>query len=160
MFQLKPLSREAISEAIESAVRYRLHNEPGAAESLCLDVLAVDPDNQEALKNLVLAMSDRFGKGYALGDSNINVYIERLRDDYERAYYHGLIFEKRAKAMLASGGLYAYEMLVNAMECFERAGSLRPNGTNDPALRWNECARVIDRNNLQPHIPSANDMLE
>ena len=49
---------------------------------------------------------------------------------------------------------------MDAMECFERAESLRPGGINDPVLRWNECARLIDRNRLQPHIPSANDMLE
>ena len=160
MYQLKPLSREAIAEALESAARYRLHNEPGAAESLCLDVLAVEPDNQEALKNIVLAMSDRLGKGYAIGSSDINDYVERLCDEYERAFYNGVVFEKRAKAMLANGGLYAYEMCAKAMECFERAESLRPDGINDPVLRWNECARLIDRNRLHPHIPSANDMIE
>ena len=69
MFELRPLHVEAIPAALEKANRYRLLNEPGAAESIYLDVLAIDPDNQEALINLVLAMSDRFGKDYAVGDS-------------------------------------------------------------------------------------------
>ena len=33
-----------------------LLNEPGAAESIYLDILAIDPNNQEALKNIILAM--------------------------------------------------------------------------------------------------------
>ncbi|MEO8648179.1 MAG: hypothetical protein ABI539_03340, partial [Acidobacteriota bacterium] len=62
MFDLKPLDQDAIPAALEKANRYRLLNEPGAAESIYLDILAVEPDDQEALKNIVLAMSDRFGK--------------------------------------------------------------------------------------------------
>ena len=42
MFELKPLSREAIPAALEKAMRYRLLNEPGAAESICHDVLRTD----------------------------------------------------------------------------------------------------------------------
>ena len=46
MFELKPLNQDAIPAALEKAMRYRLLNEPGAAESICLDVLQIDPDNQ------------------------------------------------------------------------------------------------------------------
>lgn len=63
MFELKPLSDEAIPAALEKAGRYRLLNEPAEAESICLDVLKTDPDNQIALITLLLAVSDRFGKG-------------------------------------------------------------------------------------------------
>ena len=69
MFELKRLSSEAIPEALEKAERYRLLNEPGEAESICLDVLKTDPDNQQALIILLLAVSDRFGKGYGVGDA-------------------------------------------------------------------------------------------
>ena len=57
MFQLKPLSKEAIPAALEKAMRYRLLNEPGEAESICHDILGADPDNQEALVTLLLALS-------------------------------------------------------------------------------------------------------
>lgn len=160
MFELKPLSHEAVPAALEKANRYRLLNEPGAAESIYLDILAVEPDNQEALKNIVLAMSDRFGKDYAVGDTNINDYLARLSDEYERAYYSGIVYERRAKATLNKGGLQAYELFVQAMECFERAEELRPAGDDDPILRWNACARIIKRNNLRPHVQSAGDTLE
>jgi hypothetical protein len=160
IFELKKLHPEAIPAALEKANRYRLLNEPGAAESIYLDVLAVEPDNQEALKNLVLAMSDRFGKDYAVGDTHINDYVAKLTDEYERAYYTGIVYERRAKATLAKGGLQAYELFVQAMDLFERAEAMRPPGDDDAILRWNACARIIKRNNLRPHVQSAGDTLE
>ena len=46
MFELKPLSRDGIAGALARGERYRLLNEPGAAESIYLDVLQIDPDIQ------------------------------------------------------------------------------------------------------------------
>lgn len=159
MFELKPLHPEAIPAALDKARHYRLLNEPGAAESICLDVLAADPDNQDALIDLVLAMSDRFGKDYAVGDSHINDFLARIQGEYERSYYSGIVFERRAKAMLSRDGLNAYEMFVKAMECFERAEKVRPAGNDDAILRWNGCARVINRNRLGPR-EMADDFIE
>jgi TPR repeat protein len=159
MFEPKPLSREAIPAALEKANRYRLLNEPGAAESICLDVLAVDPDNQEALVAIVLAMSDRFGKDYSIGDTHVNEYLKRISDEYQRAYYAGIVYERRAKATLLKNGVGAYELFRQAMECFERAETMRPAGNDDPILRWNGCARVINRNRLGP-IESPDDFIE
>lgn len=160
MFELKPLSHEAVAAALEKANRYRLLNEPGAAESIYLDILAVEPDNQEALKNIVLAMSDRFGKDYAVGDTHINDFVAILTDEYEKAYYTGIVYERRAKATLAKGGLQAFELFSQAMDWFEKAESLRSAGNDDAILRWNGCARVINRNDLKPHVVSASDTLE
>ena len=42
MFDLKPLDPDAVPAALARAERYRLLNEPSEAESICLDVLAVD----------------------------------------------------------------------------------------------------------------------
>jgi len=160
MFELKPISTEAIPSALEKANRYRLLNEPGAAESIYLDILAVDPDNQEAIKNLVLAMSDRFGKDYAVGDTHINEYVAKLRDEYQRAYYTGIVYERRAKATLNKGGLQAYELFVHAMEWFEKADDMMGDHNEEAKLRWNGCARIINRNQLQPHVMGATDTLE
>ena len=159
MFELKKLSSEAVPAALEKANRYRLLNEPGAAESIYLDVLAVDPDNQEALRNIILSMSDRFGKDYVVGDARVAEYIMRLQDDYERNYYTGIMYERRAKATLHKNGVGAYELFRQAMECFEKAEAMRPSGNDDPILRWNGCARVITANNLQPR-DMGSDFLE
>jgi len=160
MFELKPLHHEAIPAALEKANRYRLLNEPGAAESIYLDILAIDPDNQEALVNIVLAMSDRFSKDYAVGDGRIQDYLSKIDGEYERAYYTGIVYERRAKAALAKGGINAYELFDQAMQSFEKAETIRPAGNDDPILRWNGCARVIKRNNLTPRELSAGDLLE
>jgi hypothetical protein len=159
MFELKRLSKDAVPSALEKANRYRLLNEPGAAESIYLDILAIDPDNQEALINIVLAMSDRFGKDYAIGDGRVTEYLTRISGDYERTYYSGIMYERRAKAVLAKGGIGAYELFRQAMDCFETAESMRPAGNDDTILRWNGCARIITRNNLRPR-DMGHDFLE
>jgi tetratricopeptide (TPR) repeat protein len=160
MFELKPLNHEAIPAALEKANRYRLLNEPGAAESIYLDILSIDPDNQEALVNIVLAMSDRLAKDYAVGDGRIQDHLAKIDDEYKRAYYTGIVYERRAKAALAKGGINAYELFEQAMEWFEKAEEIRPAGNDDPILRWNGCARIINRNNLAPRELSAGDLLE
>jgi tetratricopeptide (TPR) repeat protein len=159
MYELKPLSPEAVPSALEKANRYRLLNEPGAAESIYLDILAIDPDNQEALRNIILAMSDRFGKDYAIGDTRVAEYIMRLEDDYERNYYTGIMYERRAKAILSRGGVGAFELFRQAMDCFEKAEAMKPVNNDDPILRWNGCARIITANNLQPR-DMGSDFLE
>lgn len=152
MFDLKPLSREAVPAALEKATRYRLLNEPGEAESICHDVLAVDPENQQALVTLLLAMTDRFGKGYSVGMTQTQEVLRQIRDPYERAYYAGIVEERRAKALLQQGGpgagFHAYEFLREAMECYEKAEAIRPPGNDDALLRWNACARMIMQNKL------------
>ena len=39
MFELKPITRNAVPTALQKAERYRLLNEPVAAESICRDAL-------------------------------------------------------------------------------------------------------------------------
>lgn len=152
MFELKTLSKEAVPAALERAKHYRLLNEPGAAESICLDILKVEPDNQEALITLVLAMSDRLATDYAVGDTRIQDYLSQIQGEYERAYYTGIVYERRAKAILKKGAIgsesTAYELFRQAMDWFEKAEAIRPTGNDDVILRWNGCARVIMSNKL------------
>jgi hypothetical protein len=152
MFELKSLSPEAVPAALEKANHYRLLNEPGAAESICLDILQIEPDNQEALVTLVLAMSDRFARDYSIGDSRIQDYLSRIKDDYERAYYTGIVYERRAKAALnkrlSGSESTAYEFFRQAMNWFEKAEAIRPAGNDDVILRWNGCARIVMNNKL------------
>ena len=44
-FELKSISEKSIPEALAKVERYRLLNEPGLAESICLDILAIVPDH-------------------------------------------------------------------------------------------------------------------
>jgi len=89
MSDLKTLSKNAIPGALEKAERYRLLNEPAEAESICLDVLAADPENQQALITLLLAVTDRFSKTYGVSDTQAKQILTRIRGEYEHAYYRG-----------------------------------------------------------------------
>ena len=147
MFNLKSLSESSIEAALEKAVRYRLLNEPEDAESICRDVLAVDPDNQRALVTLTLALTDQFGVNLPDQDQESQEIAARLQSEYEREYYAGIISERRAKAIrhraIPGWGYSAFEWLSRAMECYERAEKLRPKDNDDATLRWNSCARLI-----------------
>lgn len=146
--KLKPISSMAVPEALQKAERYRLLNEPWEAQSICEDILAADPDNQEALIQLVLAMTDQIGDG--ISESETRSVISRLHDDYHRAYYAGIVYERSAKAILKARHpgchMAAADSLQEAMEWFERAESIRPSSNDDAILRWNTCARMIMRN--------------
>lgn len=152
-FNLKPISTEAIAEALQKAERYRLLNEPAQAESICQDVLAVDHSNQQALIMLLLALTDQFGHGVSA--SRARDVLRRLTGEYEKEYYGGIIWERMAHAQLRqaspNSAFTAYDAFRKAMECYERAEALRPPGNDDPILRWNTCARILMRNqNLRP----------
>src|SRR5438034_9179791 len=130
MSELKSLSKEAVPAALEKAMRYRLLNEPAEAESICLDVLKADPENQEAIITLLLALTDRFTKGYGVSDTQIKQLLGRIRSDYGRAYYSGIFAERRAKTKLTQNTpgfrFKTYDLFSEAMYCFEQAESLSP----------------------------------
>lgn len=166
MFELKPLQPSAVSAALEKAERYRLLNEALEAESICLDVLEVEPENQRALITLLLALTDQFERVQAAKVSRAHEVAGRLQTDYHRAYYAGIIFERQAKAALKrhapGSGSVAYGQFCEAMSCYERAAELASGDNNDATLRWNACARTMNRNpDLAPaHENPAPDMLE
>src|SRR5262245_34911353 len=145
-FELKAISPEAVTRALAKAERYRLLNEPGEAESICRDVLGIEPDNQEALTSLILALTEQFHDDKSTVVEALAT-VDRLRDDYERVYYAGIVAERRAKARLRHGmpgcGPQAYEWLRDAMDRYEQAEAMRPVGNDDAVLRWNACARLI-----------------
>ena len=157
MSELKPLSKEAIPAALEKAERYRLLNEPAEAESICLDVLTADRENQEAIVTLLLALTDRFEKGYSVSDTQTKELLSRMKSEYDRAYYSGIVAERRAKAKLRQGTpdcrFQAYDLFREAMSWFEKAEAIRPPGNDDAVLRWNTCTRIIERNSLVAREP-------
>jgi len=156
-FELKTLSPEAVPRALAKAERYRLLNEPGEAESICLDALDADADNQEAVVTLLLALTEQFDDDTTSRVGDAWKCAERIHSDYDRAYYTGIIWERRAKARLRRGvpdcGPRAYEWLREAMSWYEKAEAIRPAGNDDALLRWNTCARLIMRDpRLEPAL--------
>jgi hypothetical protein len=154
MFQLKPISIESIPAAIEKAERYRLLDEPGLAESICLDILEADPHNAKAIIILLLAITDQFNTSSSGDVNRARQLLPRLQNDYERNYYAGIISEREGKAILnrrtTLSQFAPYEWLSEAMGFFEKAEAIRPTGNDDAILRWNTCARLIMRHHLKP----------
>ena len=162
MFELKPISPGGIPAALQKAERYRLLNEPTAAESICLDILEVEPGNQAALVMLLLARTDQFADTKGAGLAKAKEVLPRLRDEYTRAYYAGVMYERHAKALLRAGrpgtSPMAYEAFRIAMEHYERALAHRSGDNDEAALRWNTCARIL---NASPHLaPRSEDRYE
>ncbi len=158
MFPVKPISRDGVPAALQKAERYRLLGEPTAAQSICLDVLAIEPENQQAAITLLLAITDQFPEAPAEGERRAREVLPRLRDEYKRTYYEGIIYERHAKAVLGrdapGAGSMAYEWFRKAMALYERAEALRPPGNDEAILRWNTCARILDRapDHLRPRV--------
>ena len=149
MFELKRLSTSAIPAALAKAERYRLLNEPEEAQSICEDVLGADPDNFEAVRVLILALTDTFHSQEPNTVSRAQELVARLPSEYERAYFAGLVAERRARALLRRGGpgraVPAGDLLREAMRSFERAEDVKPSDNDDALLRWNACARLFER---------------
>jgi hypothetical protein len=151
MSELRKIHAESIPRAISKAERYRLLNEPREAESICKDVLAIDPEHQEASVILLLAITDQFPhKRLKLKDAK--ALLPSLKDDYTRHYYTGVALERWAKRLLAEGGhdYASYEYLTEAMASYDKAQAIAGPSNEDATLRWNTCARMIVRYNLEP----------
>jgi tetratricopeptide (TPR) repeat protein len=164
-FELKRLTAASIPAAIERAERYRLLNEPALAESICLDVLAVDPENARTLVLLLLAVTDQFSESIRLKLEQAKELLDRLPDPYQKAYYAGIICEREARASLSraahGAGSAAYERLRDAMQLYEEAERIRPPGNDEALFRWNTCARTIMSEHLEPaSVDDSTFMLE
>jgi tetratricopeptide (TPR) repeat protein len=157
MFPLKPLALEAVPGALAKVERYRLLNEPEQAESICRDVLDAAPGQTDALVMLILTLSDQFAKRPRLVEEALAA-SRQLTAEYERAYYTGMIWERRARARYELGGYgsttFVHTWFQEAMSWFEKAEALRPPGNDEALLRWNTCARFL---NTHPEVQADRD---
>jgi len=143
--KLKTISKSGAAKAISKALSYRYLNEPEEAESICRDILAVEPDHQVALRLLGLAITDQFTGNVSDRYAEAESVFQSLTDRYERLYYTGLLHERQAKAQLRAGRPLRTlaALFENAMACFEQAEKIRPPDSEDAILRWNRCVRIL-----------------
>jgi len=149
-YQLKSISKAGIAEALAKVELYRYLNEPDESESICRDILAVDPQHQLALRLLGLSITDQFTGGVTDRCREAEEAFQRLANPYERLYYTGLLQERRAKAQLHAGQLphVVYPLFERALQCFADAEKIRPPGNDDAILRWNRCVRLLQTPSL------------
>jgi hypothetical protein len=147
-FELKRLSRDAIDAALKRALHYRYLNQPHLAESICRDILDAAPDHEEARVTLIMSLCDQFGTADSMHVPDVLAIASSLSEPYDRAYYCGLVCERRAEAALLKGGpvagAIAYDWFLRAMDRYAEAEPLRPAGNDDALLRWNTCARTLN----------------
>ena len=145
--KLKVISKSGIAEALSKVTLYRSLNEPEEAESICDDILAVEPDNQVAQRLLGLAITDQFTGQASDRYAEVESIFGSLSDPYERAYYLGLLYERRAKAQMRAGRppQFFLALFKDAMDHFEQAERIHPPENDDAVLRWNRCVRLLHR---------------
>lgn len=152
-FELKQLSSAAVPRALDRAERYRLLNQPDQAESICRDILRIEPEHQKALVILILALTDQFEAGWAERFNRSLELVSKLKDEYHIVYYTGIVYERRARARLhqslPNSDSIAYEWFRRAMNEYEKAERLKPTDDDEALLRWNSCARMIMDNDLR-----------
>ena len=149
-YQLKSISRAGIAEALAKVELYRYLNEPEESESICRDILAVDPQQQLALRLLGLSITDQFTGGISDRYSEVEEVFQKLADPYERLYYTGILYERRAKAQLCAGQSphTLLPLFERALQNFGEAEKIRPAGNDDAILRWNRCVRLLQTPSL------------
>lgn len=147
--ELKQVPRGGMSTALAMAQRCRDVGEPEEAESICLDVLEEEPGNREALVLLLLARTDLLDQGLPGGVERAREPLSGLTDEYDRAYYAGIVYERQARYLLRARGrrssFVAWDWFQHAMDHFEAASRVAPDRV-EPVLRFNACIRLIARN--------------
>src|SRR5258708_15886045 len=122
MSELKPISPDSVPGALAKAERYRLLNEPSEAESICLDILEIEPGNQQALISLILALTDQIPQ-HAGAFAHALATVDRLEAAYDRAYYAGIAWERRVKAYCYRIGRsshdYPHKSIIIALPPFQ-----------------------------------------
>jgi tetratricopeptide (TPR) repeat protein len=144
-YKLKHISTAGIPEAMAKAQLYRSLNEPEEAESICRDILAVDGQHQLALRVLGLALTDQFTGGPSDRVRETEEIFQLLSDPYERLYYAGIVYERRAKAQFNAGQPphVLLPLFEQALHTFAEAEKISPPGNDDAILRWNRCVRLL-----------------
>jgi hypothetical protein len=145
MAEPRLISKAGVPAAMKKATRYRLLNEPLEAESICRDVLAIDPDNQQAMITLLLTITDQFEKAAAGTLSDAKALLANIKGKYQRTYYEGIVNERWGKAQIANGNRTSISWFRAAMRCYATAEELSESNNDDAILRWNTCVRIIDR---------------
>jgi tetratricopeptide (TPR) repeat protein len=146
-YELKKLADKNLDKAIALAQHYRDLNQPEDAESVCRDVLAVAPENIEALRTLGLALTDQFPTAWMSIFEEACALFKKLPTEFERAYYVGVAWERYAKAQLEAGRAHnAIHAFEEALARFDEAASLAAKDDPAPILHYNRCVRALTTN--------------
>lgn len=161
--KLHNIHSDAIESALNKARQYRSLLEPEIAESICLDILHIDENNQQALVIYILALTDQIH--HTEKQSQIKLIqktIAALESDYQRHYYSGLLNERRARFLISQpmSHSFAYDYFAEALQFYKKAENVSPEHNDDAILRWNSCIRTIQKEKLTPRRDSEDILVD
>jgi hypothetical protein len=109
------------------------------------------------LRLVGLALTDQFAGGPSDRYREAETAFKQLNDPYERLYYAGILYERRAKAQLRAGqpSHTLLPLFEQALRSFAEAEKVRPAGNDDAILRWNRCVRLLQTANFEWEQESA-----
>ena len=119
---------------------------PEEAESICRDILVIEPQHQRALRLLGLALTDQFSGDASDRNRETEEIFQKLSDPYERLYYTAILHERRAESgerKLRQLPVSLLPLFEHALHLYAEAEKLRPTGNDDAILRWNRCVRLL-----------------
>jgi len=160
---LHDIHADAIESALDKARQYRSLLEPEIAESICLDILNIDDNNQQALVIYILALTDQLHHTEKQSQiKQLQKTIARLDSEYEQHYYTGIMNERRARFLISQpmSHSFAYADFVAAIAAYEQAEKLSPEHNDDAILRRNSCIRTIEKEKLQPRRDSEDILVD
>ncbi|MDC9725967.1 MAG: hypothetical protein PSN44_08665 [Gammaproteobacteria bacterium] len=161
--KLHDIRMDAVDEALLKAKQYRSLLEPEIAESICLDVLHIDPENQSVLIVYILALLDQISRTEKQTQiKSIERTIEKLTSQYQRYYYSGLLNERRARHLItqAMSHSFAYDYFIEALKFYQQAVDRCPEKNDEAILRWNSCIRTIEKEKLKPRRDSEDILVD
>ena len=153
----------AVDEALIKAKQYRSLLEPEIAESICLDILNIDPDNQSVLVVYILALLDQISRSEKHTQiKRIERTISQLTSQYQRYYYEGLLNERRARHLItqAMSHSFAYDYFLEALVFYQKAIDRCLEKNDEAILRWNSCVRTIEKEKLKPRQDSEDILVD
>ena len=160
---LRDIHKDAIVSALAKAKQYRSLLEPESAASICLDILKIDPEHQEATIIYILSLTDQLHQAENQSQiKSIQTAINKLDSEYERLYYTGIINERRARFLLHQpmSRSFAYGYFEEAIEAFDKAEKLSKDDNSDAILRHNSCVRTILKEKLTPRQDSEDILVD
>jgi len=161
--KLYDIHSEAIDLALDKARQYRSLLEPEIAESICLDILNIDSENQDVLVVYILSLLDQIpSPDKKVEVKTIERIVDKLNSSYQRFYYSGLLHERMARYMVtqAMSHAFAYDYFHQALRCYHHARENSPEGNDEATLRWNSCIRTIEKEKLKPHVDSDSALMD
>src|SRR5262249_59215005 len=123
---------------------YRSTNAPKDSKSICRDILAVDPNQRLALRMLALPITDHFLGGVSDRYREAEEIFQRLSENYDRLYYTGILYERRAKAQLCArqSPPTLLPLFERALQNFCEAEKIPPAGNDASIPSWNRFVRL------------------